>query len=150
MMRNIDLSGKTVLIVEDDQLLLNSLRIKLEKMGYRVLTASDGQEGLHLAVTETVDLILVDILMPKMDGITMITRLRPLIPKTIPIIILTAKGEEVDRIVGLELGADDYIVKPFKLGSTSNKYNATAHDVGENFGRGCFKHLAHRLNKCVY
>ena len=89
MMRNIDLSGKTVLIVEDDQLLLNSLRIKLEKMGYRVLTASDGQEGLHLAVTETVDLILVDILMPKMDGITMITRLRPLIPKTIPIIILT-------------------------------------------------------------
>ena len=58
-------------------------------MGYRVLTASDGQEGLHLAVTETVDLILVDILMPKMDGITMITRLRPLIPKTIPIIILT-------------------------------------------------------------
>ena len=58
-------------------------------MGYRVLTASDGHEGLHLAVTETVDLILVDILMPKMDGITMITRLRPLIPKTIPIIILT-------------------------------------------------------------
>src|SRR3989338_1664421 len=89
MMRNIDLSGKTVLIVEDDQLLLNSLRIKLEKMCYRVLTASDGQEGLHLAVTEPVDLILVDILMPKMDGITMITRLRPLIPKTIPIIILT-------------------------------------------------------------
>ncbi len=82
-------TNKTVLIVEDDHLLLSSLKIKLEKEGYRVLTASDGEEGLHIATTETVDLILVDILMPKMDGITMITRLQAMISKTIPIIILT-------------------------------------------------------------
>lgn len=82
-------AGKTILIVEDDQLLLKSLKIKLEKEGYTVFTASDGEEGLHIATTETIDLILLDILMPKMDGITMITRLRTLISKAIPIIILT-------------------------------------------------------------
>lgn len=81
--------NKTVLIVEDDQLLLKSLKTKLEKEGYKVFTASDGEEGLHMATTETIDLILVDILMPKMDGITMITRLQTLISRTIPIIILT-------------------------------------------------------------
>lgn len=80
---------KTVLIVEDDKLLLSSLKIKLESAGYKVFTATDGQEGLNIATTETIDLILLDLLMPNMDGITMITRLRTLISKAIPIIILT-------------------------------------------------------------
>ena len=82
-------AGKTVLIVEDDHLLLNSLKIKLEKEGYRVLTATNGIEGLQVATTETVDLILLDILMPEMDGITMIAQLRSLHSMTIPIILLT-------------------------------------------------------------
>jgi len=82
-------AGKTVLIVEDDHLLLKSLKIKLEKEGYRVLTATNGIEGLQVATTETVDLILLDILMPEMDGITMIAQLRSLHSMTIPIILLT-------------------------------------------------------------
>ena len=82
-------AGKTVLIVEDDHLLLKSLKIKLEKEGYRVLTATNGIEGLQIATTEAVDLILLDILMPEMDGITMIAQLRSLHSMTIPIILLT-------------------------------------------------------------
>ncbi len=80
---------KAVLIVEDDKLRLSSLRIKLESEGYKVFTATDGQEGLAIATSETIDLILLDLLMPNMDGVTMITRLRTLTTKIIPIIILT-------------------------------------------------------------
>ena len=100
-----------VLIIEDDDNLQEALRFRLEQDGYEVHSAMDGAEGLDLAREAQPDLIVLDIMLPVLDGWEVCRILRK--ETTVPIIILTAKGEEVDRVVGLELGADDYVVKPF-------------------------------------
>ncbi len=107
-------SGK-ILIVEDDASILLGLRMNLEGAGYEVATAEDGQAGLELARTHNFDLVLLDVMLPKMNGYELVSALRGEGDET-PVVLLTAKNTEVDKIMGLDLGADDYVTKPFSLG----------------------------------
>jgi len=103
-----------IMIVEDDQHISKLLKYNLEKAGFSTILASDGEQALGFLNKQAVDLIILDIMLPKIDGFEACRLIKqdPKI-KNIPIIMLTAKSEEVDRIVGLELGADDYVIKPF-------------------------------------
>jgi two-component system phosphate regulon response regulator PhoB len=105
---------KTILIIEDERDLLDLVAFNLEREGYRVLTSLDGKDGLETARTRSPDLVILDLMLPGIMG-TDICRILKNSEKTanIPIIMLTAKGEEIDRVVGFEVGADDYVVKPF-------------------------------------
>ena len=105
---------KTVLVVEDEANIVTILTINLEKEGYRVLSAYDGQAGLELARREKPDLILLDLMLPKLNGFEVCRTLRDG-GDTVPILMLTAREEESDKVKGLELGADDYITKPFSM-----------------------------------
>lgn len=100
-----------ILVAEDDLDIANILRIFLESNGYQVITADNGEDALRIAVSEPIDLAILDIMMPKIDGFTVTWKLRE--AKAIPIIIITARAEDNDSILGLNLGADDYITKPF-------------------------------------
>lgn len=102
---------KTILIVDDEQPIIDMLVYNLEKEGYNTLEATDGEKAVDIALNNTPDLILLDIMIPKMDGLSVCKRIRHTL--NVPIIMLSAKGEEIDKILGLELGADDYITKPF-------------------------------------
>ena len=104
---------KTVLIVEDEDNLLAPLTYNLEREGYRVVTATDGGEGLELAREESPSLVILDIMLPTMDGIQVCRILRS--ESGVLILMLTAKGEELDKVLGLEMGADDYMTKPFSM-----------------------------------
>lgn len=103
----------TVLIVEDEENLLEAVKYNLVKEGYRVLTAGDGERGLELARNSNPSLVILDVMLPKLDGLQVCQLLRR--ESDVPILMLTAKAEEVDRVVGLELGADDYVTKPFSM-----------------------------------
>lgn len=103
----------TVLVIEDEENLQEALKYNLEREGYDVLTAGDGERGLNAARERQPDLVILDIMLPQLDGLEVCRILRR--EHDTPIIMLTAKGEEVDRVVGLELGADDYITKPFSM-----------------------------------
>ncbi len=105
---------KCILIVEDEKTIVDILSFNLKKAGYSVLEAYDGEEGLNLALTRRSDLILLDVMLPKMDGFDVCRRIREQDP-VMPIIMLTAREEEADKVFGLELGADDYITKPFSM-----------------------------------
>ena len=105
---------ETVLIVEDDATMLRGLKDNFEFKGYRVLTASDGEEGLNLALDEKPDLVILDIMLPKINGYEVCRYIRQE-NLDVPIIMLTAKGEESDVVLGLNLGADDYVTKPFSI-----------------------------------
>ena len=100
-----------VLLVDDDRLITGPLANILEQSGYRVTVAHDGKHGVTLALAEKPDVVILDVLMPEMDGWQVCQELRR--HSAVPILMLTALGEEVDRILGLELGADDYLTKPF-------------------------------------
>ncbi len=100
-----------VLVVEDDKEILDGIGIYLKNQGYTVYKASNGKEGLKIIETEEIHLAIVDIMMPEMDGITMVIRLRE--RHDFPVIFLSAKSEEIDKITGLNIGADDYVTKPF-------------------------------------
>ena len=102
---------KTILIVDDEKNIVDILRFNLQREGYRTVEAYDGADGLEKARKENPDLILLDIMMPKLDGIAALTRLRE--ASNVPVILLTAKSEDTDKIQGLNLGADDYVTKPF-------------------------------------
>ena len=102
---------QTILIADDDELIVDALRYHLQKVGYTVFTAYDGAEAVQQALIQTPDLILLDVMMPKLQGWEVCREIRQ--KSTVPILMLTARGEERDRIRGLEMGADDYIVKPF-------------------------------------
>jgi len=106
--------GKTILIVEDETNIVDILSFNLEREGYDTLEAYDGLTGLQLAQERDPDLILLDLMLPQMDGFEVCRRLRQG-GSSIPIIMLTAREEETDKVLGLELGADDYITKPFKM-----------------------------------
>ncbi|MEI6831725.1 MAG: response regulator transcription factor [Candidatus Omnitrophota bacterium] len=108
------MSKEQILIIEDDKHISKLVKYNLEKAGYDCTVADDGEEALDVLAKERPDLIILDIMLPKMDGFELCRAIKQDVKlKNIPIIMLTAKGEEVDRIVGLELGADDYVVKPF-------------------------------------
>lgn len=104
---------KLILVIEDEAPIVEILKFNLEKSGYRVLTAFDGEEGYRLALSEKPDLILLDVMLPKMDGFEVCKKVRE--KQSTPIIMLTARDEEVDKVLGLELGADDYCTKPFSV-----------------------------------
>ena len=106
------MSNDRLLIIEDEPPMRTALKDCLESEGYRVLTASDGESGLQRTLQEKPDLILLDIMMPKLDGFAVCRELRRL-NNPVPILMLTAKGQVEDRVHGLDVGADDYLVKPF-------------------------------------
>ena len=101
----------TVLVCDDERDIASALRIYLESEGYRVLTAYDGREALSIIGIEEVQLVLLDIMMPGMDGLHVLRELREVY--NVPVILLTAKSEDTDKVLGLNIGADDYITKPF-------------------------------------
>lgn len=110
------MSGQRILIVEDEADIRELLVFNLQRDGYATLETGNGKEGLDMARARKPDLILLDVMLPGMDGFTVCRELeRDPATACIPVIMLTARGEEVDRIVGLELGADDYVVKPFSV-----------------------------------
>jgi len=103
-----------ILIVEDEPNMVAGLRDNFEFEGYEVITAPDGVAGLERALSETPDLVILDVMMPRMSCLDVCKQLKAKRP-TLPIIMLTARGQEVDKVVGLELGADDYVTKPFSI-----------------------------------
>ncbi|WP_374721306.1 response regulator transcription factor [Peribacillus tepidiphilus] len=104
--------SKKVLVVDDEQSIVTLLKYNLEQAGFEVLTASDGEEGKTIAIEERPDLIVLDLMLPKLDGIEVCKLLRQQ-KIMVPILMLTAKDDEFDKVLGLELGADDYMTKPF-------------------------------------
>ena len=102
-----------VLVVDDEQSIVDILDFNLKKEGYETVCAFDGEEALSKWQSEKPDLILLDIMMPKLDGIEVCKKIRQ--SSNVPILMLTARAEEVDKVLGLELGADDYITKPFSV-----------------------------------
>src|SRR5579864_4875647 len=103
-----------ILIVEDEPNMVAGLRDNFEYEGFQVLTALDGVEGLERALKDSPDLVVLDVMMPKMSGLDVCKQLKAKRP-SLPVIMLTARGQEVDKVVGLELGADDYVTKPFSI-----------------------------------
>lgn len=106
--------GEKIVIIEDDPSILRGLQLNLGMEGYLVRSATDGETGLTLARTEKPDLVVVDVMLPRLDGLEVVRALRKEDPD-LPVLILSAKGQESDKVAGLQLGADDYIVKPFGL-----------------------------------
>ena len=104
---------KTILIIDDEETIVTMLSVNLKKEGYKTLEAYNGEDGVEMAIKEKPDLILLDIMLPKMDGFSVCKKIRQTL--NVPILILSAKEEEIDKILGLELGADDYITKPFSI-----------------------------------
>ena len=109
----ISVNGQTILVADDDELITDALRYQLEREGYSVLVAHDGSIALQEFRSHSPDLILLDVMMPKIHGWEVCREIRQ--ESTVPILMLTARGEELDRVLGLELGADDYIIKPFSF-----------------------------------
>ena len=105
--------AKRVLVVDDEKLIVKGIRFSLEQDGMEVDCAYDGEEALNKALSEQFDMILLDVMLPKMDGFEVCQRIRDV--SNVPIVLLTAKGEDMDKILGLEYGADDYITKPFNI-----------------------------------
>lgn len=103
----------TILIVDDEQNIVDILKENLEREGYKTLTAFDGHEAVEIALQKKPDLILLDCMLPRMDGFDVCKKIRQ--TDQVPILMLTAKSEEIDKVLGLELGADDYITKPFSV-----------------------------------
>jgi DNA-binding response OmpR family regulator len=106
-------SAASVLVVDDEPILRETISYNLTRDGFDVVLAADGQEALELARTTNPDVIVLDIMLPRVDGLQVLRTLRE--ESTVPIILLSAKGDEIDRVLGLELGADDYLAKPFAM-----------------------------------
>ena len=134
-------SQKTVLVVDDEKPIVDILVYNLKKEGYNTLEANDGEEAVRLVIEKKPDLVLLDIMLPKMDGLTVCKKIRH--NYNIPIIMLSAKDEEIDKILGLELGADDYITKPFSvreliarvkanLRKSDHEYNKVVEEAKDN------------------
>jgi DNA-binding response OmpR family regulator len=108
------MGDRRILIVEDDQSIALGLKLNLEAEGYDIVVAGDGDQGLRLAAAGDFDLVILDVMLPKMNGFEVVRMLREA-GATLPVIMLSARGEETDKVMGLELGAEDYITKPFGL-----------------------------------
>ena len=113
MKEELDPNKKTILVVDDEKPIIDILVYNLKKEGYNTLEATDGEMGINVALEARPDLILLDIMLPKLDGLSVCKRIKNSF--NVPIIMLTAKDGEIDKILGLELGADDYITKPFSV-----------------------------------
>lgn len=111
MTERVSAVDRKILVVEDELPIADILKFSLEKEGYEVLVANDGEEAVDMANTEQPDLILLDVMLPKKDGFQVCQEIRAFL--SVPIIMLTARDSEIDKVLGLELGADDYVTKPF-------------------------------------
>ncbi len=120
--------SSTILLVDDEDAVQKLLAYPLEREGYRVLRAKDGEEALERFASERVDLVVLDLMLPKLDGLEVCRRLRA--QSTVPIIMLTARDDELDKVVGLELGADDYITKPFSIREFRSRVRAVLRRAG--------------------
>ncbi|MEK6238880.1 MAG: response regulator transcription factor [Planctomycetales bacterium] len=125
------MSTATIVVVEDEPAIRRGVCDALRATGYQVVEASDGAEGLESALVDGVDLVLLDLLLPKMDGLDVLTRIRSRRSK-LPVIILTARGTEDDRVRGLRMGADDYVVKPFSARELLARVEAVMRRSGGN------------------
>lgn len=121
--------GKKVLVVDDEKLIVKGLRYSLEQDDMEVDCAYDGEEALHMAKEKEYDMILLDVMLPKMTGFEVCQQIRDF--STVPIIMLTAKGEDMDKILGLEYGADDYITKPFNVLEVKARIKAIMRRMGK-------------------
>ena len=121
---------RTILIVDDEQPIVDILVYNLQKEGYETIEANDGEEGIKLAIERRPDLVLLDIMLPKIDGLSVCKRIRQSL--NVPILMLSAKDEEIDKILGLELGADDYVTKPFSVRELMARVKANLRKVDMN------------------
>ena len=126
--------AKTILIVDDEQPIVDILVHNLVKEGYKTLEANDGITAVNMALEKKPDLILLDIMLPKMDGLSVCKRIKN--SYNVPILMLTAKDEEIDKILGLELGADDYITKPFSIRELMARIKANLRKGNGNYDNG--------------
>lgn len=111
-----------ILVVDDEKVIVKGIKFNLEQEGYQVVCAYDGEEAVNLAKDSSIDLILLDVMLPKMDGLTACRTIRTF--SNVPIIMLTARSEDIDKILGLEYGADDYITKPFNIREVTSRIKA--------------------------
>lgn len=125
---------ETILLVDDDEALLEVTSIVLSSEGYRVVTAKDGPEALKVLGGERLDLVVLDIMLPRMSGFEVLKKMRE--RSDVPVVMLTAKSQSVDKVVGLELGADDYITKPFDTKELLARIKAILRRFGRRDGRG--------------
>src|SRR5512140_2372976 len=119
----------SILVVDDEKAVTDLLAYNLRKAHYEVLIAADGREALRLARQSNPDLVLLDLMIPEVDGLDVCRELRK--NSTVPIIMITARGEEIDRVLGLELGADDYVTKPFSVRELMARIKAVLRRTGE-------------------
>jgi two-component system alkaline phosphatase synthesis response regulator PhoP len=144
-------SQETILIVEDEEALLKGLELNLSREGYQILTAANGEDGMRLAIRERPQLILLDVMLPGKNGLDVCRELRRN-GFDAPIIMLTAKSEEVDRVVGLEIGADDYVTKPFSrrelLARIRARLRRQPPGAPERLTRYCFGQIEIDFEKC--
>ena len=139
-----------ILIVEDEPNMVAGLRDNFEYEGYEVISAPDGVAGLERALKEAPDLVILDVMMPRMSGLDVCKQLKSKRP-SVPIIMLTARGQEVDKVVGLELGADDYVTKPFSIRELLARVKAVlrrAHTVPKEQDRYAFGDVEVNLRSC--
>jgi two-component system, OmpR family, response regulator len=120
--------SSTILLVDDEDSVQSLLTYPLERDGFRVVSARDGEEALRLFAAERIDLVVLDIMLPKLDGLEVCKRLRA--ESSVPIIMLTARDDEFDTVLGLELGADDYITKPFSIREFRSRVRALLRRAG--------------------
>ena len=137
-----------ILVVDDERLLVKGIKFNLENEGYQVEPGSDGEEAVELARTGRFDLIILDLMMPKIDGLQACMKIREF--SNVPIIMLTAKGEDADKIIGFECGADDYITKPFNILEVKARIRALLRRAGasahQKKGKNCLVHGAIALD----
>jgi len=144
--------SERVLLIEDDPTIVAGLELNLSLDGYEVITASDGKSGLRLAQEAAPDLVLLDVMLPAINGLDVLRRLRRRDPE-LPVLILSARGEETDKVVGLQLGADDYISKPFRVAELRARIDASlrrkrlraGRNVVREFGNVRVDHDAHQV-----
>ena len=119
-----------ILVVDDEALLVKGIRFNLKSDGYEVITGSNGQEAVDLAKTQSPDLIVLDVMMPVMDGLTACGKIREF--SDVPIILLTAKADDMDKLIGFDHGADDYLTKPFNILELKARIRAMLRRTGAN------------------
>jgi two-component system response regulator RegX3 len=125
----VTMAGKTIVVVEDERALADALRFNLERQGFRVDVKHDGFAGVAAVDASEPDLVILDVMLPGLDGFEVCRRVRT--RSNVPILMLTARGEEVDRVLGLEIGADDYLTKPFSLRELEARVRALLRRSGD-------------------
>lgn len=129
-MENYDYEKKTILIVDDEQKIVDLLVHNLRREGYNTIEANDGQTAINMAIEQRPDLILLDVMLPRVDGLSVCKKIKNIY--NVPILMVSAKDAELDKIVGLELGADDYITKPFSVREVVARVKANLRKVEAN------------------